>query len=126
MRSRIGAVPMALIVAGGAIAVDLTIHLPGTATVSRKVVKYQCDSTGSKIGLPADAFPVEYINAGGNSLVVVPVSGKTMIFANVVAASGARYVAGQFTWWEAGGGVIFYSDSPSGKGQSTCKVVRSP
>ena len=125
MKSRIAGLIIAFIAVNGASATDLTIHLPGTTTVSRKIVKYQCDSTGSKIGLPGDVFSVEYINAGGNSLVIVPVSGKPMIFANVVAGSGARYVAAEFTWWEAGGRVTFISDSLSGKAQTTCDVVRA-
>jgi hypothetical protein len=72
------------------------------------------------IGLPAGAFPVEYINGAGNSLVIVPVHETSLIFANVSSGSGARYAAGQYIWWEAGGAVTFYSDSLAGKTQSAC------
>jgi membrane-bound inhibitor of C-type lysozyme len=109
--------------AAAATADDLTIHLAGAATISRKTVQYQCDAAGAKIGVPSGRFNVEYINGGGNSLVVVPVAGNTLIFSNVMSGSGARYTAQTFTWWEAGGSVTLYSDSLAGKSQSVCRVA---
>jgi membrane-bound inhibitor of C-type lysozyme len=88
-------------------------------------VQYTCDAAAGKIGVPGDAFSVEYINGGGNSLVVVPILGNSVIFANVLSGSGARYVAQQYTWWEAGGAVTLSSDSPAGKTDSTCRRVES-
>jgi membrane-bound inhibitor of C-type lysozyme len=110
------------LVCGAAVAgaTDLTIHLKGTQPLTRKTVQYQCDAQGAAMGLPATAFPVEYINGAGNSLVVVPVHEASLIFANVSSGSGARYAAGQYIWWEAGGAVTFYSDSLAGKTQSSC------
>ena len=104
---------------------DITIHLPASASVSRKIVQYQCDDQGPKIGLPSGSFPVEYINGGGNSLAVVPISGNSVIFSNVISGSGARYAAQQFIWWEAKGAATLYSDSLSGKLQSTCQPVQT-
>jgi membrane-bound inhibitor of C-type lysozyme len=104
-------------------ATDLTIHLSGSQPVSRKTVQYQCDAQAVAIGLPAGAFPVEYINGAGNSLVIVPVQGASLIFTNVTSASGARYAAGQYIWWDAAGSVNFYSDSLAGKKQSACHRV---
>lgn len=109
--------------AASAAATDLTLHLNGTGTFSRNVVQYQCDAQGVTIGLPSGNFSVEYVNGGGNSLVVVPVSGSSLIFANVTSGSGARYAAGQYIWWEAQGAVTVYSDALSGKTQSACKRV---
>jgi membrane-bound inhibitor of C-type lysozyme len=106
-------------------ATDLTIHLPAGASVSRKAVQYQCDAQGVKIGVPAGPFSVEYINGGGNSLAIVPISGNSIIFSSASSASGARYTAQQFTWWEAKGAVTLYSDSLGGKSQSTCLPVRA-
>jgi membrane-bound inhibitor of C-type lysozyme len=103
---------------------DLTIHLTGSQPVSRKTVQYQCDTKAAAIGLPAAAFPVEYINGAGNSLAVVPVHGNSLIFANVMSGSGARYAAGQYIWWEAGGSVTMYSDSMAGKMQSACHPAK--
>jgi membrane-bound inhibitor of C-type lysozyme len=102
---------------------DITIHLPAGASVSRKTVQYQCDAQGPKIGVPAGTFSVEYINGGGNSLVVVPISGKSLVFSNVISASGARYAAQQYVWWEAKGTVTLYSDSLDGKLQSACRPL---
>jgi membrane-bound inhibitor of C-type lysozyme len=103
---------------------DLTIHLQGNATVERKTVRYQCDAQGAKMGLPAVTFAVEYLNGAGNHLAVVPVKRNSMVFVTVPSASGAKYAAEEFTWWEAGGGVTFYSDFPGPKANSSCKVVK--
>ena len=104
---------------------DLTIHLSGSQPFTRNTVKYQCDPQGAKMGLPAGMFSVEYINGAGNSLAVVPVGGNSLIFANVVSGSGARYAAGQFIWWDAGGrGTTFSADSISGKMSSACHRVQ--
>ena len=105
-------------------ATDVTIHLSGSQPVSRKTVQYQCDAKAAVIGLPATAFPVEYINGDGNSLAVVPIHGNSLIFANVMSGSGARYAAGQYIWWEAGGSVTLYSDSLAGKSQSACHTAK--
>ena len=104
-------------------ATDLTIHLSSSQPISRKTVQYQCDGQAAATGLPATAFQVEYINGAGNSLVVVPVQGASLIFTNVTSASGARYAAGQYIWWDAAGSVNFYSDSLAGKSQSACHRV---
>jgi membrane-bound inhibitor of C-type lysozyme len=107
-----------------AYASDLTIHLPDDPSISRQTVEYQCDATGSRIGVPSSSFTVEYINAGGNSLAVVPIAGNALIFANVAAGSGARYAAQQYVWWEAKGAATLYADSLTGKLQSACHRVR--
>jgi membrane-bound inhibitor of C-type lysozyme len=110
------------LLAGAAVATatDLTIRLPDTLSITRKTVTYTCDVEGTKIGVPSGSFSVEYINGGGNSLALVPISGKLLIFANVVSGSGARYTAQQYTWWEAHGEATLFSDSLSGRTQSTC------
>ncbi len=91
------------------LAADLIIPLPGNADISRKTIQYRCNASGTKLGLPSDVFAVEYINGGGNSLAVVPISGKPVIFVTVLSGSGARYVAQQYTWWEAKGSVTVSS-----------------
>ncbi len=111
--------------APAAFAADLLIHQPANANFSRKSVQYSCDANGAKIDVPGGSFSVEYINGGGNGLVVVPIGGNSLIFSNVFSGSGARYVAQQYTWWEAGGGVTLYSDSLAGKMQSACKRVNA-
>lgn len=72
----------------------LSIPLPVTEESSLIPVEYECE-TNEKIR-------VTYVNAGENRLAVIPVDGTDMVFANVIAASGARYVAQQFEWWNKG------------------------
>ena len=108
---------------GSLSATDLTIHLPDTVPVTRQQVLYQCDVTGSQIGVPASPFPVEHITGGGNSLVIVPIAGNALIFSNVSSGSGAHYRAQQYTWWEAQYSAILYSNSLTGKLQTACHPV---
>ena len=85
-----------------ALATDLTLQLNSSQPVNRQTVQYQCDAQGAAMGLPAGPFPVEYINGGGNSLAILPLHGGSLIFANVMSGSGARYAAQTYIWWDAG------------------------
>jgi membrane-bound inhibitor of C-type lysozyme len=106
---------------GIAAATDLTIHLKGTEAMSRVTARYECDAQGVKMGLPAGSFEVEYLNGAGNSLAILPIGGKLLIFSNVVSGSGARYAAGQYIWWEAAGrSISLSSDSIAGSMRSEC------
>ena len=49
-----------------------------------------------------EVLSVQYINAGANSLAIVPIDGEDRIFVNVLSASGARYVSGADVWWSKG------------------------
>jgi membrane-bound inhibitor of C-type lysozyme len=105
-------------------ATELTIHLDGSQPISRQTIQYQCDAQGAAMGLPAAAFPVEYVNGGGNSLAILPVHGKSLIFANVSSGSGARYAASDYIWWDAAGrSTSFSSDSLAGNMRSECHRV---
>jgi membrane-bound inhibitor of C-type lysozyme len=107
-------------------ATDVTLHLKGSQAVSRSTVQYECDAEGAKMGLPAGAFAVEYLNGAGNSLAILPVNGESIVFANIFSGSGARYAAKQFIWWDAAGrSVSFSSDSLAGKMRSECHRVNS-
>ncbi len=107
---------------GFAAAADLNIPLGKEASVERLTAEFRCDAEGVKLGLPAGPFIVEYINGGGNSLAVLPIHEKPMIFANVVAADGARYAAGRYIWWDAPGRSITLSaDTADGHKQSDCQ-----
>jgi membrane-bound inhibitor of C-type lysozyme len=104
----------------GATAADLTIHLADDPAISRRSIEYQCDVRGTAIGVPRGRFPVEYINAGANILAIVPIAGHTVIFSIAIAASGVRYTAQQYTWWDAKGEVTLSSQSANGEIQTTC------
>lgn len=107
-------------------ATDVTLHLKGSQPMSRSTMEYQCDTTGAKMGLPAGIFSVAYLNGAGNSLAILPVNGASLVFANVVSGSGARYAAKQYIWWDAAGrSASFWSDSLAGKMRSDCHRIKS-
>jgi membrane-bound inhibitor of C-type lysozyme len=106
---------------------DFTIHLSGVSPVSRQVIQYQCDASGAKLGLPKGPFPIEYINGGGNSLALLPISGNTLVFVNVRSGSGARYVAQQYIWWEeAGRRVSLRRETLTETTESVCQRTAIP
>jgi len=108
---------------GTAGATDLKVRLAGTQPITQRVISYECDASGAKIGVPSGRFDVEYVTGAGNSLVVVPVKGKSLIFVSVSSGSGVRYVAQEFTWWEAGGKVTLSVDSGNGL-RSDCRKAQ--
>ncbi|WP_343547626.1 MliC family protein [Ralstonia sp.] len=57
-------------------------------------VRYTCE--GGKTLL------VKYMTVGDTPLAAMTLNGKTLVFANVMAASGARYASGQYVWWTKG------------------------
>ncbi|HEY6991653.1 MAG TPA: MliC family protein [Bryobacteraceae bacterium] len=116
---------MVTALAATAAAAELTLQLAGNDPIVQQTRTYQCDSHAAAIGLPAGNFKVQYVNGAGNSLALLPINGKSLIFSNVISGSGARYAARQYIWWEAGArGVTLYSDSLGGKNQTTCQEVK--
>ena len=71
------------------------LHLDDVQTRNRQTHKYTC-ATGK-------ILHVTYWNtANGQSFALVPVKGKQLLFVNTIAASGAKYQAGSYTWWTKG------------------------
>lgn len=96
-RSRLIARRLAVAVAAiapatGAAAGTLELDLPGT--VETQSVRYDC---GQDKHLTAT-----YHNAADNALAVLNFEGRTLVMANVLAASGARYAGGTHVWWTKG------------------------
>ena len=86
---------LAILAAAPAVGAEtLTLDLTGAASADRTTIQYQCEGIGR--------LAVEYVNAGPNSLALVPVEGDMLVFVAVVAGSGARYVSGPYTWWASG------------------------
>lgn len=81
----------------GATSMQVVIALTGDA--EQRTVRYQCDGV--------EPFAVEYLNASPNFLAIVPVDGAQLLFVNVAAGSGARYVAGTYEWWTKGSEATF-------------------
>jgi membrane-bound inhibitor of C-type lysozyme len=77
---------------------QLALPLPGDG--ERKVVSYTCEGVEAKIA-------VDYLNAAPNFLAIMTVGGERLILASVLAADGARYVAGPFEWWTHGTDATF-------------------
>ncbi|MCG8270308.1 MliC family protein [Aquamicrobium sp. NLF2-7] len=71
----------------------ITLPLEASGEASVNTVTYTCGS---------ETLSVSYVNADPNFLAILPVEGKSTVFASVIAASGARYAAGQYEWWSKG------------------------
>ncbi|SLN12011.1 Membrane-bound lysozyme inhibitor of C-type lysozyme precursor [Roseovarius albus] len=56
--------------------------------------EYKCENNTS--------LSVKYVNAGVNSLAIMPIEDENRIFAAVIAGSGVRYMSGPYTWWIKG------------------------
>ncbi|MPV99607.1 MliC family protein [Bombella apis] len=94
----------------------LLIPLPADEVVGRQDVDYTCSLDEKKAGddvrslrtsLPAGRFTVTYLTADIMALAILPVDGRVLVFSNVVAADGAKYVAGSYSWWSKGDEVTF-------------------
>lgn len=76
-----------------AFAATITIELPGNAPETA-TVSYKCDG--------GQAVTAIYVNATDNSLAVLKIGEETIVAANVLAGSGARYAGGKYIWWTKG------------------------
>jgi membrane-bound inhibitor of C-type lysozyme len=84
---------MGMLAAGPALATTVTIELPGSEAPQPHLVAYDCD--GERIA-------ATYINSGTNALAVLKIGDATVVFANVLSGSGARYAGQQYIWWTKG------------------------
>ena len=71
------------------------LNIPQIQVWTRNTIRYSCDH-GRQI-------TVHYSNAKNEqSFALLPVKDRNLLFVNVSAASGAKYVAGQYSWWTKG------------------------
>lgn len=75
-----------------AVEVATTLDLGGSAQIQH--ISYGCGGDAP--------LTVTYINAEPNFLAIVPVDGEKRVFVNVLSASGAKYVSGEYEWWSKG------------------------
>jgi membrane-bound inhibitor of C-type lysozyme len=116
-----------LFIAASASATDLTLHLSDPTPISRNTVVFTCDAQAAPLGLPAGAFTVEYVNGAGNSLAILPIEGRSLIFVSVLTGSGARYASGRYIWIDAGSrGVSLQTSSMSNQQRTSCQRVGQP
>lgn len=87
--------PLAAAAMMGNVDVSAQVILQLQGDFQKTTHTYQCEGIESP-------FTVEFINAEPNFLAVVPVGPRKMVFVNVISASGAKYVAGQFEFWTQG------------------------
>jgi membrane-bound inhibitor of C-type lysozyme len=74
------------------VTIGVGLNVSGDSEI--KVVKYDCEGH--------DPLTVQYLNASPNFLALIPIEGQTLIFVNTISASGAKYQAGQYVWWNKG------------------------
>ena len=76
---------------GAQTGVSITLGSEG-GDLERHVILYDCEQ--------GDPISVQYINAAPNFIAILPVPdhAEPLVFAAVLAASGARYAAGQYIW----------------------------
>ncbi|WP_273790145.1 MULTISPECIES: MliC family protein [unclassified Bartonella] len=86
-----------------ALASSLVIKVPDDPEPTTETVSYQCDMGTSKEHVEAT-----YHNAGNIALVDLKWNGKRIVGSNVIAASGGKYVGGQYIWWITKNEAIFY------------------
>ena len=76
-----------------AFAMPLTV--PQIQTATTNTLRYKCSSGNS--------LTVQYMNTKNQqSFALLSVDGRKMLFVNVLAASGAKYVGDHYTWWTKG------------------------
>ena len=108
---------------------SLSIPLSASTDIQRQIVSYSCkakkgaSSARLRDVLPEKIVKVSYINAGDISLAVLPVDGKTQIFTNVIAASGAKYAAAEYVWWSKGDDAMFSSEMDA-SAMITCHEIK--
>lgn len=82
--------------------INLSIPLSLGSMDSVSSQTYGC-ADGSEIA-------VQYVNAGANSLAILPMDGAPRIFVNVLSGSGARYQSGADVWWSKGNSATLHSE----------------
>ena len=111
---RISALAIAMVATTGVASAEATLSIPLALGATDSVLSqtYTC-ADGASIA-------VQYVNAGANRLALLPIDGAERIFVNVVSASGARYVSGEYVWWSKGDGATLENEMKEGSLQD-CK-----
>jgi len=102
------------LVASGALAGEINIPLPDDVDVTENSVLYKCGDQN---------VSATYYNAGENSLVQLEMEDTSVIAANVLSGSGAKYAGGVYIWWTKGDTADLYNlmDDPDQEKPISCK-----
>ena len=69
--------------------------MPQIQTATTNTLRYECRG--------GSTLTVQYMNTKNKqSFALLTVDGRKMLFVNVLAASGAKYVGDHYTWWTKG------------------------
>ncbi|HEY8594049.1 MAG TPA: MliC family protein [Devosiaceae bacterium] len=106
----LGLIALPALAAAAETDVRVTLDIPGDAQIETH--RYKCEGRDAPL-------VARYINAEPNYLALLAPDpdGRQMIFSNVIAASGARYAAGQYVWWTKGADATLQNitDGPDAK-----------
>ena len=99
--------------ASGAMAGEIIIPLSDDVEVTENSVLYKCGD---------QSISATYYNAGENSLVQLEMEDNSVIAANVLAGSGAKYAGGVYIWWTKGETADLYNlmDDPDQEKPISC------
>jgi len=76
-------------------AVAMPLTVPQIQTATTNTLRYECHG--------GSTLTVQYMNTKNKqSFALLTVDGRKMLFVNVLAASGAKYVGDHYTWWTKG------------------------
>jgi membrane-bound inhibitor of C-type lysozyme len=77
------------------LAVAMPLTVPQIQTATTNTLRYECHG--------GSTLTVQYMNTKNKqSFALLTVDGRKMLFVNVLAASGAKYVGDHYTWWTKG------------------------
>jgi membrane-bound inhibitor of C-type lysozyme len=81
----------------------MPLTVPQIQTASVQTTRYDCKDRKS--------VSVQYTNTRNRqSFAALTVDGRKLLFVNVIAGSGAKYVADQYTWWTKGPEANLYDE----------------
>jgi membrane-bound inhibitor of C-type lysozyme len=103
----------------GSVDVSAAVILNFSGNFERNVVRYECEGV--------EPFAVEYVNAAPNFLAILPVGGQKLLFVSTIAASGVKYVAGQYEWWTKGSDATLTDLQADPQTPATClEITETP
>ncbi|MGX7002566.1 MliC family protein [Caballeronia sp. KNU42] len=76
-------------------AAAMPLTVPQIQTATTNTLRYECHG--------GSTLTVQYMNTKNKqSFALLTVDGRKMLFVNVLAGSGAKYVGDHYTWWTKG------------------------
>lgn len=111
---RLAVIVALVLVPASLTAADLSLTLSLGEGAEVVAERYRCSNQQD--------YAVRYVNSGVNILALIEWNNQTLVFVNVLAASGARYVSGSYEWWSKGDEATLTNAMDEG-GKLTCKAI---